>query len=102
VISCNSPWVSAPWRQYGDKSRSLELCLQMEAAMPTAKLNKRTIDALKPPGEKQIVLWDSEIRGFGVRVLPSGLKTFIVQYRNAEGIKRRVNLGRFGVITVEQ
>jgi integrase len=74
----------------------------MEAAIPTAKLNKRAIDALKPAAEKQIVLWDSEIRGFGVRVLPSGLKTFIIQYRNAEGIKRRVNLGRFGVITVEQ
>lgn len=70
--------------------------------MPTAKLNKRSIDALKPPEEKQFVLWDSEIRGFGVRVLPSGLKTFIIQYRNAEGIKRRVNIGRFGVITAEQ
>ncbi|WP_037477900.1 tyrosine-type recombinase/integrase [Sphingobium sp. ba1] len=70
--------------------------------MPTAKLNKRSIDALKPPEEKQVVLWDSEIRGFGVRVLPSGLKTFIIQYRNAEGIKRRVNIGRFGVITAEQ
>lgn len=70
--------------------------------MPTAKLNKRAIDALKPPEEKQFVLWDSEIRGFGVRVLPSGLKTFIIQYRNAEGIKRRVNIGRFGVITAEQ
>src|SRR3546814_17796875 len=74
----------------------------MEAAMPTAKLNKRTIDALKLPAEKQFVLWDNEIRGFGIRVLPSGLKTFIIQYRNAEGIKRRVNLGRFGVLTVDQ
>ena len=35
-------------------------------------------------------------------MLPSGLKTFIIQYRNAEGIKRRVNIGRFGVITAEQ
>jgi integrase len=70
--------------------------------MPTAKLNKRSVDALTPPGEKQLVLWDIEIRGFGVRVLPSGLKTFIVQYRNIEGIKRRINLGRYGVITVDQ
>nr|WP_317617056.1 Arm DNA-binding domain-containing protein [Sphingobium sp. SCG-1] len=55
-----------------------------------------------PQRKKQVVLWDSEIRGFGVRVLPSGLKTFIIQYRKAEGIKRRVNIGRFGVITAEQ
>lgn len=70
--------------------------------MPTAKLNKRNVDAFKASGGKQAVLWDSEIRGFGVRALPSGLKTFIVQYRNIEGTKRRINLGRYGVITTEQ
>jgi integrase len=70
--------------------------------MPTSKLTKRAVDALLPPATKQVVLWDTELKGFGVRVLPSGLKTFIVQYRNAEGIKRRINIGRFGVLTVEQ
>jgi integrase len=70
--------------------------------MPTAKLTKKSVDTLAPPTEKQIILWDSEIRGFGVRVMPSGLKTFVVQYRNKDGIKRRINLGRFGVITVDQ
>lgn len=70
--------------------------------MPTAKMTKRAVDALAPPAEKQIVLWDTEVKGFGVRVMPSGLKTFIVQYRNIEGIKRRLNLGRYGVLTVEQ
>src|SRR3546814_16093025 len=34
--------------------------------------------------------------------MASGIKTFVVQYRNAEGIKRRMNLGRFGVLTVDQ
>lgn len=70
--------------------------------MPTAKLTMRTVELIEPPVEKQFVLWDTEIKGFGVRVLPSGLKTFVVQYRNCEGIKRRINLGRHGVITVEQ
>lgn len=70
--------------------------------MPTAKLTKRAVDAFSRPLAKQSILWDSEIRGFGVRVLPSGLKTFIVQYRNVEGIKRRIRLGRYGVITVDQ
>jgi hypothetical protein len=70
--------------------------------MPTTKLTIRTVDALDPPAENQVVYWDSEIRGLGVRILPSGLKTFILQYRNAEGIKRRTNLGRYGVMTVEQ
>lgn len=69
--------------------------------MPTTKLTKKAVDAFAPPAEEQIVYWDSEIRGFGVRVLKSGLKTFILQYRNAEGVKRRINLGRYGVMTVE-
>ncbi|MFG1266182.1 site-specific integrase [Xanthobacter sp. YC-JY1] len=70
--------------------------------MPTIKLTKKAVDAFAPPGEAQIIHWDSEIRGFGVRILRSGLKTFVLQYRNAEGIKRRTNLGRYGVMTVEQ
>lgn len=70
--------------------------------MPTAKLTKRTVEMLEAPAEKQAILWDSEIRSFGVRVMPSGLKTFVVQYRNSEGTKRRINLGRFGIITIEQ
>ena len=70
--------------------------------MPTTKLTKRAVDSFAPAADTQIVYWDSEIRGFGVRVLKSGLKTFILQYRNSEGIKRRINLGRFGIMTVEQ
>lgn len=70
--------------------------------MPTGKLTKRAVEALSPPRDKQFVLWDSEIRGFGVRVLPSGLKTFVLQYRSHEGVKRRINLGRYGILTVDQ
>lgn len=70
--------------------------------MPIAKLTKRTIDALVPPETKQVILWDTEVKGFGLRIMPSGIKTFVVQYRNAEGVKRRMNLGRFGVLTVDK
>jgi integrase len=43
-----------------------------------------------PPGKGQSFPWESELRGFGVRAIPSGLKTFILQYRNAEGRSRRI------------
>ncbi|WP_246679968.1 site-specific integrase [Mesorhizobium sp. B1-1-9] len=66
------------------------------------KLTKRAVDAHTPPERGQTFLWDSEIRGFGVRAVPSGLKTFIVQYRNVEGRTRRMTIGRYGVMTVEQ
>lgn len=35
-------------------------------------------------------------------MLPSGLQTFVLNYRNAANKERRINLGRFGVMTVEQ
>ena len=66
------------------------------------KLTIQSVKALAPPEEGQAFLWDTELRGFGVRVIPSGLKTFVLQYRNAEGRSRRLVLGRFGVLTVEQ
>ena len=66
------------------------------------KLTKRAVDSLMPPLTGQAFLWDSELRGFGVRVIPSGLRTFILQYRNAENRSRRIVVGRYGVLTVEQ
>ena len=67
-----------------------------------SRLTKRTVDALAKPAEGQDFLWDGEIRGFEVRVVPSGLKTFVVQYRNTEGKSRRIKIGRFGIMTVEE
>ncbi|MBB4266680.1 tyrosine-type recombinase/integrase [Roseospira visakhapatnamensis] len=66
------------------------------------RLTKRAVDALEPPEKGQAFLWDGELRGFGVRVIASGLKTFVVQYRSAEGRSRRMTLGRFGPLTVDQ
>ncbi|PWB88882.1 integrase [Methylocystis sp. MitZ-2018] len=69
--------------------------------MAVSKLTKRAVDGLIPPPKRQAFLWDGELRGFGVRVIPSGLKTFILQYRNGEGRSRRIVIGRYGVLTVE-
>ncbi len=67
-----------------------------------ARLTRTRIEALPVPASGQETHWDSELRGFGVRVLPSGLKTFVLQYRNADGRSRRLTLARYGVLTVEQ
>jgi integrase len=65
------------------------------------KITKRTIDAL-PVGAVRQIIWDSEIKGFGVLALPGGTRSFIMRYRNAMGRERRLTLGRFGAITVKQ
>lgn len=70
------------------------------------KLTKRVVEALKPSrvGVKgsDLFVWDRELKGFGVRVSPQGLKSFIVQYRMPSGRHRRTVIGRFGLMTVEQ
>lgn len=67
-----------------------------------AKLTKKQVDDLQPPASGQTFLWDGELRGFGVRITKAGTKTFVLQYRNAAGKSRRINLGRYGVLTLAQ
>lgn len=66
------------------------------------KITKRAVDALTPQKGLDQFIWDSELRGFGVRVRASGAKTYLLQYRNDEGRTRRLTLGRHGPLTPEQ
>jgi integrase len=66
------------------------------------KLTKRLIDSLSSRGDREIVLWDDDLPGFGLRTKPSGAKSFLVQYRNANGRSRRLTLGRYGVLTPDE
>jgi len=65
------------------------------------KLTKRIVDAMQQNAQRDIFAWDSEVRGFGLRLKPSGTKTFLIQYRNAERRTRRFVIGQYGVLTVE-
>jgi hypothetical protein len=66
-----------------------------------AKITKRAVDALQAAPDRDVFAWDTELRGFGVRAKPSGVKTFFIQYRNIEGRTRRLVLGQYGVLTPE-
>jgi hypothetical protein len=46
-----------------------------------------------------VFAWDSELRGFGLRVKPSGSASFLIQYRNTEGDTRRLVVGKVGTLT---
>lgn len=69
--------------------------------MPTLKLTKRTLEAAEPKS-KPYELRDTEVVGLLCKVSPAGRKTFMLQYRNYEGVKRKPALGLFGDLTVEQ
>lgn len=66
------------------------------------KLTKRLVQQIEPKPNIEVFVWDSELPGFGVRVMPSGVRTYFIQYRNPEGRTRRLVLGRHGVLTAEQ
>lgn len=65
-----------------------------------AKLSKRVVEGAAVQ-EGDYFLWDDAMSGFGVRVMPSGRKSYLIQYRKA-GRTRRVSLGMHGKITVDQ
>jgi integrase len=55
------------------------------------RLNERAVAALKP-GQKLHEVWEDHRPGFGVRISPSGLKSFVFLYR-FHGRRRRITLG---------
>ena len=79
--------------------------LEEVGAMPSQKLTKRAADAATP-GRKTFVIYDTDLRGFGLRVTPSGFKSWIVEYRPAgtgrAGNKKRLTLGPTTVVTSEK
>ena len=64
------------------------------------KLTNRTIEA-PAPREIDYIAWDDDVPGFGVLVMPSGRKSFVLQYRTGRRSRRMV-LGYVNVVTPEQ
>jgi integrase len=65
------------------------------------KLTIKTIKNLKPDAIPYEVI-DNEMKGFLLRVQPSGIMTYYLSYRNSEGIKKRYKIGRHGSLTPQQ
>ncbi len=69
-------------------------------ASAVGRLTKRTLKSAEIKA-KDYFVFDDELPGFGLRVMPSGRKIFVLQYR--VGFKaRRCTLGHYPVFTVEQ
>jgi integrase len=65
------------------------------------KVTKRLVEGIKP-ANRDVLQWDSELRGFGVRVKSSGVRSYLVQYRNQHGRSRRLTIGTHGRLTAEE
>jgi hypothetical protein len=62
---------------------------------PQAKLSKRDIDAAQTSGRDSFI-WDTALRGPGVKVTPKGRKVYIVQYRLPGSATRRFTIAVHG------
>ena len=71
--------------------------------MPQLKLTKTNIDRVAKPGSKSDVLyWDTDAKGFGLRVTPTGKATFIAQGRvRGTAADVRLTIGTYGAWTVD-
>ncbi|MEM1345483.1 MAG: tyrosine-type recombinase/integrase [Pseudomonadota bacterium] len=68
------------------------------------KIAKRTVDALEPRASRYVA-WDTVLPGFGVKVLPSGRKSFVFKYRvggGRGGLTREPVIGSHGEIAPDQ
>ena len=67
------------------------------------KLTEKLIEKLDcPAGKKDRIVFDDVVKGLGVRVSSGGRKNFLVQFRTEHGTKRRLPLGQWGSLTLEQ
>lgn len=69
--------------------------------MAQVKLTKRAMESLQAERPQGSRVFDTDLRGFGVWVYPSGKKTFFIYY-GPEGKRRTYKIGPYGVYTVEQ
>lgn len=64
------------------------------------KITKRAVDALRAAaGGAETVLWDAELKGFGVRVQKGGGKSYVLHYRAGIGRGaplRKLTIGKHG------
>ncbi len=63
------------------------------------KISKRTVDAIEPQ-DRDVDHYDEDLKGFGVRVRPSGRKTYFVMMRH-KCVMRRFTIGSHGTVTAE-
>ena len=66
-----------------------------------ARLTKRLVEKISPSDGRDSFVWDNDLKGFGVRVWPSGRRVYVVRYRTRHRRCRMITLGHHGILTAE-
>jgi len=64
------------------------------------KLTVRSVEAIEP-SQKDVIVWDADVPGFGLKVTPAGRRSYFLYYRTREGQQRRPAIGIHGAIKPE-
>lgn len=64
--------------------------------MANQSITVRTIRSIKPDTKRDIYVWDTRLKGFGLRTTPKGAQSFVFQYRVEGGPARRKTIGPVG------
>jgi hypothetical protein len=64
--------------------------------MIAEKLSKTVVERIQA-ADQDVVVWENTLPGFGVRVKPGGVRSYIIQYRNRNtSASRRLTIGQHG------
>jgi hypothetical protein len=71
--------------------------------MVAERLSKRVVERIVA-ADRDVVVWDDALPGFGMRVKPSGVRSYTIQYRNRiTGASKRLTIGQHGpLLTFDQ
>lgn len=69
--------------------------------MAAIRLTKRVVEG-QTPGSRDIILWDTEVTGFGCKITPAGRRAYFCYYRTHDGLQRRPAIGPHGRLTVQE
>src|SRR5262245_15607602 len=80
--------------------------IQLATARPSTRVaggfTRASISKMHcPPGKSEALFWDTVCRGFGIRALKSGRRSWIYQYRDEHKRTRRIAIGDVSAVSLD-
>ena len=60
--------------------------------MPKKALSAKFVATAPKPDKEREFYWDERLPGFGLMITANGARSYVVQYRNADGVSRRITI----------
>jgi len=60
--------------------------------VPKEMLSAKFVATAPTPNKEREFYWDERLPGFGLMITANGARSYVVQYRNADGVSRRITI----------